>query len=45
VHALFGEMGDTLLLASQRVEPRRLRAAGYRFQHEWLEGALREILR
>ena len=45
VHVLFGEMGDTLLLASQRVEPRKLRAAGYRFRGEWLEGALRDILR
>jgi uncharacterized protein len=45
VHVLFGEMGDTLLLASQRVEPRKLRAAGYHFQCEWLEGTLREMVR
>jgi uncharacterized protein (TIGR01777 family) len=39
-----GEMADSLLLASQRVIPEKLRAAGYQFQHENLEAALREIL-
>ena len=45
VHVLFGEMGDTLLLASQRVEPQKLRAAGYKFKCEWLEGTLRDMVR
>jgi uncharacterized protein (TIGR01777 family) len=39
-----GEMADALLLASQRVIPEKLRAAGYKFRYENLEGALREIL-
>ena len=39
-----GEMADGLLLASQRVIPEKLRAAGYRFRYENLESALREIL-
>ena len=40
----FGEMADALLLASTRVEPERLRAAGYAFKHPQLEGALRAAL-
>lgn len=40
----FGEMADELLLASQRVEPARLLASGYRFQFPELEGALRHLL-
>ncbi|MFN2480898.1 MAG: TIGR01777 family oxidoreductase [Pyrinomonadaceae bacterium] len=40
----FGEMADALLLASARVEPERLRAAGYTFKHPQLEGALRHAL-
>jgi uncharacterized protein (TIGR01777 family) len=40
-----GEMADGLLLASARVIPEKLRAAGYRFRFENLEGALRAILR
>jgi NAD dependent epimerase/dehydratase family enzyme len=40
----FGEMADALLLASQRVEPARLRAAGYAFRHPDLEPALRALL-
>jgi len=39
-----GEMADGLLLASQRVIPEKLRAAGYKFRFENLEGALRAIL-
>jgi uncharacterized protein (TIGR01777 family) len=41
---VLGEMADGLLLASQRVIPEKLRAAGYRFRYENLEGALRAIL-
>jgi uncharacterized protein len=39
-----GEMADGLLLASQRVIPEKLRATGYQFRYENLEGALRVIL-
>jgi hypothetical protein len=39
-----GEMADALLLASTRVEPRRLVASGFVFQHREIEGALRDVL-
>jgi uncharacterized protein len=39
-----GEMADALLLASQRVVPRRLEESGYRFMHPQLEPALASIL-
>jgi uncharacterized protein (TIGR01777 family) len=39
-----GEMADGLLLASQRVIPEKLRATGYQFRYENLEGALRVII-
>ena len=41
VDFLFGEMGRATLLASQRVHPRRLVAAGFEFAHPTLEQALR----
>ncbi len=41
---LFGEMADALLLSSQRVEPARLKAAGYEFRFGTLESALRHVL-
>ncbi len=41
---VFGEMADALLLSSQRVEPKRLLASGYRFRHPDLEPALRHLL-
>jgi hypothetical protein len=41
---VFGEMADAILLSSARVEPRRLAQTGYRFHHEQLEPALRELL-
>jgi uncharacterized protein (TIGR01777 family) len=41
---VFGEMADALLLASARVVPERLQAAGYEFRHPDLEGALRHVL-
>ncbi len=41
---VFGEMADALLLASQRVEPGRLLASGYRFRYPDLEPALRHLL-
>jgi hypothetical protein len=40
----FGEVADALLLASQRVMPKRLQSAGYRFRYPELEGALRHLL-
>ncbi len=44
VQAMFGEMGDALLLSSTRVEPTRLVESGYAFRYPELEGALRHIL-
>lgn len=41
VKALFGEMGEGVLLAGQRVAPRRLLDSGYRFLRPDLEQALR----
>ncbi|HEU4564499.1 MAG TPA: TIGR01777 family oxidoreductase [Gemmatimonadaceae bacterium] len=41
---MFGEMADATLLASQRVAPRRLEGAGFRFRHARLEEALRAAL-
>jgi uncharacterized protein (TIGR01777 family) len=38
---VFGEMADELLLAGQRVVPRKLQAAGFQFRHPELEEALR----
>lgn len=40
----FGEMADTLLLASTRVEPRVLMRTGYAFRYPSLESALRHVL-
>jgi uncharacterized protein len=44
VRLMFGDMADELLLASQRLEPARLRGSGYRFLHPELEEALRFVL-
>jgi len=41
LRALFGQMADETLLASQRVHPVRLEAAGFRFDHPALDEALR----
>lgn len=38
---MFGEMAEVMLLGGQRVLPRRLTAAGFRFRHPTLEEALR----
>lgn len=40
----FGEMADATLLASQRVEPVRLKESGFVFKYPKLEGALRHVL-
>ncbi|HEV2706920.1 MAG TPA: TIGR01777 family oxidoreductase [Pyrinomonadaceae bacterium] len=45
VKLAFGEMGETLLLGSQRVEPAQLRASGYRFAYANLEDSLRHVLK
>jgi len=44
VRLIFGEMGKELFLASQRVEPGKLKATGYRFQYPDLRKALEDIL-
>lgn len=44
VRLLFGEMADEALLASARVAPMKLKAAGFSFRHPELEGALRAML-
>ena len=44
VKALFGELGQTLLLEGARVRPRVLEDSGYRFAHPTLEEALRHVL-
>ncbi|HEX7587191.1 MAG TPA: TIGR01777 family oxidoreductase, partial [Anaerolineae bacterium] len=40
----FGELGDTLLLGSQRVVPQRLQQAGFKFQFGDAESALKDLL-
>jgi uncharacterized protein len=37
---VFGEMGEEFILASRRVQPAKLLAAGYKFRYPELEGAL-----
>lgn len=44
VRLVFGEMADALLLSSQRVEPKALNEAGYKFSHSVLEAALKHVL-
>jgi hypothetical protein len=41
---VYGEMADEMLFTSQRVVPRRLLNAGFRFAYPKLEDALRHIL-
>lgn len=45
LRTVYGAMADGTILASQRVVPRRLIDAGYRFEHPRLEAALRAELR
>lgn len=40
----FGEMGETILLGSQRVEPMQLVASGYPFRFSDLEASLKNVL-
>jgi uncharacterized protein (TIGR01777 family) len=42
--AVFGEMGEELLLSSQRVAPKKLLASGFAFSWPTLEEALRHVL-
>lgn len=44
LHLTLGEMATYTLLASARVLPKRLLAAGYRFEHPDLDTALRHLL-
>lgn len=41
---MFGELADVAMLASQRVEPGRLKAVGHRFEHDSLAAALNHVL-
>jgi uncharacterized protein (TIGR01777 family) len=41
---MMGEMADALVLASRRIEPRKLLASGYRFLYPKLEDAVRHEL-
>jgi uncharacterized protein len=45
VKAVFGEMGEELLLSSQKVEPGRLISSGYPFRFRELRPALEALLR
>lgn len=45
VNLMFGEMGDTLLLNSTRVDPRRLKDAGYEFKFPDLKSALENAVK
>jgi len=45
VKAIFGEMGEELLLSSQKVEPGRLISSGYPFRFRELRLALEALLR
>jgi NAD dependent epimerase/dehydratase family enzyme len=44
IRLLFGELGDSLLLGSQRVLPRRLLDAGFEFQFGEAASALKDLL-
>jgi len=41
---MLGQVADELLLASQRVEPAKLRESGYEYRYPELEGAFRHLL-
>ena len=45
VNLMFGEMGDTLLLNSTRVEPKRLKDAGYEFKFPELKSAIENAVK
>jgi uncharacterized protein (TIGR01777 family) len=45
VNLVFGEMGDALLIDSTRVEPKRLKEAGYKFKFTDLKSALENAVK
>ncbi len=45
VNLVFGEMGDALLLASTRVEPKRLNEAGFSFEFTDLKAAIENAVK
>jgi len=45
IKLLFGEMGETVLLGSQRVEPSQLVASGYPFRFRDLRASLENVLK
>jgi hypothetical protein len=45
VKLAFGEMGETVLLGSQRVQPEQLVASGYPFRFSDLRASLQNTLR
>jgi uncharacterized protein (TIGR01777 family) len=45
VKTVFGEMGESLLLASQKVEPGKLISSGYPFRHRELRQSLEHLLK
>lgn len=45
VRLAFGQMGDELLLASQKVEPAKLLAGGFPFRYAELKEALKDLLK
>lgn len=44
VRLVWGEMGEEMLLGSQRVVPQALLADGFRFEHPELRPALEHVL-
>lgn len=45
IRAVLGEMGDALLLSSQRAIPVKVRGGGFEFKHERIDDALNAIFR
>jgi hypothetical protein len=45
VKAIFGEMGETLLLGGQKVEPGKLISSGYPFRSRDLRASLQGLLK
>lgn len=45
IKAVFGQMGEETVLASQRVSPIRIKDAGYRFQFSDIKSALDNVLK
>jgi NAD dependent epimerase/dehydratase family enzyme len=45
VKAIFGEMGEALLLGGQKVEPGKLISSGYPFRYRELRGSLEGLLK